>query len=68
MLLENRIVISGRMHAMILALIYGCSVVPIPFKEKLKCFKETIVDVYCEDICDQSLYGINELANAISCE
>ena len=68
LLLENRIVISGRMHAMILALIFGCEVIPIPFKDKIKCFKETIVDCYSDEICNLSFGGIKELANSINCD
>lgn len=33
-------VISGRMHALILAKINGCKIVPIPFKNKLVVFKK----------------------------
>lgn len=37
---KSKVVISGRMHALILALINDNKVIPIPFKEKLECFKK----------------------------
>ncbi len=39
-------VISARMHALILALLYDCNIVVIPFKEKLKVFEKE----YCSKI------------------
>ena len=41
----STIVISARMHAMILGLIYGNKVEVIPFKTKLKVFKEEYQDI-----------------------
>ena len=38
LLKRSKIVISGRMHAMILGIIYGCSIKPIKFKDKLISF------------------------------
>ncbi|CUP17397.1 polysaccharide pyruvyl transferase family protein [Clostridium disporicum] len=35
---KSNCVISGRMHALILAFVNKCKIVPIPFKEKLICF------------------------------
>ena len=37
---KAHIVISARMHALILGIIYGCNIVVIPFKEKLQVFQE----------------------------
>ena len=62
---EAKVVISGRMHAMIIALLFGCKVVPIPFKDKLICFEKTIAHNYDEKISKLAYDGLIELCHEI---
>lgn len=63
---ESQIVISGRMHALILGLIYGCNIVIIPFKKKLKVFQDEYVnikDIY--KVEENALEGLEDLFKVI---
>ena len=60
-------VVAGRMHAMILALQYGCTIDPIPCKDKLRTFATEYGDgVRVQDVERQSMDGLNQLLDLIS--
>lgn len=57
---KAHIVISARMHALILALIYGCDILAIPFKEKLKVFeKEYSSNMNLEEVEKRALESLD---------
>ncbi|BBK23522.1 hypothetical protein Aargi30884_24250 [Amedibacterium intestinale] len=58
----SKLVISGRMHAMIIGLIQKNKVVPIEFKTKLKKFNEEYGgDILIEEIENKAYEGLNKL-------
>lgn len=60
-------VVSARMHACILGLLFGCAIKPIPFREKLKVFGEeyrSVEDV--QPVSDASYTGLLQLSDAIA--
>lgn len=58
--------LSGRMHACILGLQYGCDVHAIPYREKLAVFAEEYGSVAdFERVADASYAGLEELAAAL---
>lgn len=59
LLKESKIVISARMHAMILGLIYGNDIEVIPFKKKLQVFKNEYQDKH--NIKEAQELAYNEL-------
>ena len=66
---DTRLVISARMHAMILGLLNKCEIEPIPFKKKLEMFQKeygNIIDI--EKIIEKSEKGLEELATFIEKE
>lgn len=60
-------IISARMHALILGLIYGCDIVVIPFKEKLEIFeKEYSSKINLENIEREALESLEEISKDIN--
>ena len=63
---RTRIVISGRMHAMILGLLYGCEIKPIAFKSKLEVFeKEYGNNADINHICENVRCSYKKIAETI---
>lgn len=61
------LVVSGRMHAMILGKIYGCKIEPIAFKIKLKVFKKEYQNITAiETVEQEALESLIKLANYIN--
>lgn len=59
-------VVSARMHACILALLFGCHITPVPFREKLKVFGDeyqSIDDI--QTVINESYSGLLRLHAAI---
>lgn len=63
---KARIVISGRMHSMILGKIYGAKILPIKFKKKLEVFdKEYTNNSDIESIENKAVKGLNKILDCI---
>ena len=66
LLTDTDVVLSARMHAMILGLIHGCKITPIQFKEKLAVFQnEYNIDVNTDEVATLSFNGLNKMSNAL---
>lgn len=66
LLKESKIVISARMHAMILGLIYGNDIEVIPFKKKLQVFKNEYQDKHNVKEAQELAYSeLEELSEEI---
>ena len=63
-------IISGRMHAMILAMQKGCICIPYEWRDKLKVYKQEYCDVNLElsEIRDKVKIGFAELRRRIKDE
>lgn len=64
---ESNTVCSGRMHAMIIGLLYGCNIKPITFKAKLKAFeKEYGGCTEVSQVVNRTIEGYMKYAERIS--
>ncbi|MCH4853781.1 polysaccharide pyruvyl transferase family protein [Bifidobacterium pseudolongum] len=60
-------IVSARMHACILGLVYGCEINPIPYREKLAVFRnEYGTRESVEEVVEASYAGLLRLAEALS--
>lgn len=66
LLKTSRIVVSARMHACILGAVYGCEILPIPYREKLRVFaKEYATRDSIERAVGESFDGLLALEKAL---